>query len=80
MPKLRNSSKGDSNPGSLDCESGILPLSYRDNIILLPYTYKQDMQRNLMRIRATETVVIVTYNNSIISVQVSIQYLKVRFI
>ena len=21
--------KGDSNPGSLDCESGILPLSYR---------------------------------------------------
>ena len=33
MPKLRNGSKGDSNPGSLererDCESGILPLSYR---------------------------------------------------
>ena len=27
--KLRYSSKGDSNPGSLDCESGILPLSYR---------------------------------------------------
>ena len=27
-PKLRNSSKGDSNPGSHDCESGILPLSY----------------------------------------------------
>ena len=26
---LRNGSKGDSNPGSLDCESGILPLSYR---------------------------------------------------
>ena len=29
MPKLRNGSKGDSNPGSHDCESGILPLSYR---------------------------------------------------
>ena len=30
MPNLRNGSKakGDSNPGSLDCESGILPLSY----------------------------------------------------
>ena len=29
MPKLRNGNKeGDSNPGSLDCESGILPLSY----------------------------------------------------
>ena len=27
MPKLRNGSKGDSNPGSLDCESSILPLS-----------------------------------------------------
>ena len=29
MPNLPNGSKGDSNPGSLDCESGILPLSYR---------------------------------------------------
>ena len=29
MPKLLNGIKGDSNPGSLDCESGILPLSYR---------------------------------------------------
>ena len=29
MPKRRNVSKEDSNPGSLDCESGILPLSYR---------------------------------------------------
>ena len=27
MPNLRNGSKGDSNPGPLDCESGILPLS-----------------------------------------------------
>ena len=27
MPKLRNGSKPDSNPGSLDCELGILPLS-----------------------------------------------------
>ena len=25
MPKLLNGIKGDSNPGSLDCESGILP-------------------------------------------------------
>ena len=29
MPKLRNGSKGDSNPGSLDRKSDILPLSYR---------------------------------------------------
>ena len=29
MPNLRNGSKGHSNPGSFDCESGILPLSYR---------------------------------------------------
>ena len=28
-PNLRNGSKWDSNPGSLDCESGILRLSYR---------------------------------------------------
>ena len=28
-PNLRNGSKEDSNPGSFDCESGILPLSYR---------------------------------------------------
>ena len=33
MPKLRNGSKvGDSNPGSLDCESGILLLTC--NLIL----------------------------------------------
>ena len=25
MPKLRNGNTGDSNPGSLDCESGVLP-------------------------------------------------------
>ena len=29
IANLRNGSKGDSNPGSLDCEPGILPLSYR---------------------------------------------------
>ena len=34
MPNLRNGSKGDSNPGSLDCESGILPLSYCAPIVL----------------------------------------------
>ena len=28
MPTLRNGSKVGFNPGSLDCESGILPLSY----------------------------------------------------
>ena len=28
-PIFETVSKGDSNPGSLDCESGILPLSYR---------------------------------------------------
>ena len=28
MPKLRNDSREDSNPGLLDCESGILLLSY----------------------------------------------------
>ena len=28
-PILQTVAKGDSNPGSLDCESGILPLSYR---------------------------------------------------
>ena len=29
MPNLPNGSKGGFEPGSLDCESGILPLSYR---------------------------------------------------
>ena len=29
MPNHGTIAKGDSNPGSLDCESGILPLSYR---------------------------------------------------
>ena len=29
MPKHETVTKGDSNPGSLDCESGVLPLSYR---------------------------------------------------
>ena len=28
MPNLRNGSNGDSNPGSLECESGILPVSH----------------------------------------------------
>ena len=30
MPKLRNGNNGDSNPGSLDCESGILPTELRE--------------------------------------------------
>ena len=29
MPKVPNGSKGDWNPGSLGCKSGVLPLSYR---------------------------------------------------
>ena len=29
MPKLQNVRKEDSNPGCLDCESGILPLTYQ---------------------------------------------------
>ena len=29
MPRLQNGSKGDSNPGSLDCESGILQQSHK---------------------------------------------------
>ena len=29
MPIFETVAKGDSNPGSLDCESGIVPLSYR---------------------------------------------------
>ena len=38
MPKLRNGSKGDSNPGSLDCASGILSLSYRAPVVWCPCT------------------------------------------
>ena len=34
MPNLRHGSKGDSNTGSLDCESDILPLRYRAPDIL----------------------------------------------
>ena len=30
-------SKGESNPGSLDCESGILPLSYRAPLMCYDY-------------------------------------------
>ena len=35
MPNLRNGSKVDSNPGSLDCESGFVPLSR--HIIITKY-------------------------------------------
>ena len=43
MPKLRNGNNGDSNPGSLDCESGILPTE-------LPRSSACEMQptRNMM--------------------------------
>ena len=37
MSKLWNGSKGNSNPGSLDCESGILPLNYRAPHKIVPY-------------------------------------------
>ena len=33
MPKLRNGSKGDSNPGTLDCQSGILPFVSRFMVV-----------------------------------------------
>ena len=36
-PIFQTVAKGDSNPGSLDCESGILPLSYRAPFY--PFTY-----------------------------------------
>ena len=45
MPNLRNGSKGDSNPGSLDCESGILPLSY----CAPPYTIQTLYRIQLMQ-------------------------------
>ena len=32
MDKLRNGGKWDSNPGSLDCESDVLQLSYRAGV------------------------------------------------
>ena len=38
MSKLRNGSKGNSNPGPLDFESGILPLSYRAPQIVMRRT------------------------------------------
>ena len=39
MLKLRNGSKGDSNPGSLDCESGVLSLRYRAPLANAPAPY-----------------------------------------
>ena len=50
MPNLRNGSKGDSNPGSLDCESDVLPLSsmYTDlepaTFFLSWHNYKYQLQ------------------------------------
>ena len=38
MPNLRNGSKGDSNPCSLDCESGILLLSYLASCVLIRHS------------------------------------------
>ena len=37
MNKRRNGSKGDSNPASFDCESGVLPLSHRTPQIQYSY-------------------------------------------
>ena len=39
MPKLQNVSKEDSNPGCLDCESGILQLTYQWGGWFLVYNY-----------------------------------------
>ena len=43
MPNLETVTKRDSNPGSLDCEFGILPLSYR-----APYTLYHDGNMSLV--------------------------------
>ena len=40
MPKLRNGMRGDSNPGSVDCEFGILPLSYHAPHVVYNYFLK----------------------------------------
>ena len=48
LPIPRNGSKGDSNPGTLDCKSGILPLSDRASYNLL--------QTNLLAIKCVQTV------------------------
>ena len=46
MPNLRHSSKAGFEPGSLDCESGILPLSYRaPKEAFRKLRYKQNMWR-----------------------------------
>ena len=39
MPKLRNGNNGDSNPGSLDCESGILPTELPRSTYLVRVSY-----------------------------------------
>ena len=40
-PIFETVAKGDSNPGSLDCESGILPLSYRLQINLPAFSVRE---------------------------------------
>ena len=43
-PIFETVAKGDSNPGSLDCESGILPLSYRAPRTIITIVYHNNMQ------------------------------------
>ena len=45
MPKLRNGNNGVSNPGSLDCESGILPTELPRSIVI-PALHSRPSERN----------------------------------
>ena len=43
-PIFETVAKGDSNPGSLDCESGVLPLSYRAPLPNSPFPLKSSLR------------------------------------
>ena len=47
MPKLCSDSKGDANPGFLDCESDILPLSNHAPINMRDYTITKYKTHNI---------------------------------
>ena len=47
-PIFETVAKGDSNPGSLDCESGILPLSYR---VIFVTCYPKDESLNYKNLK-----------------------------
>ena len=65
MPKLRNGNNGDSNPGSLDCESGILPTelprSTRDSQV----SDEANQTRALLRLERTNNEELYLYNNDV---------------